>query len=130
MPDSATLYRQGEPCTAAGAMSLTTLDHHAAEVFLGVVHLIKIDVEGAGLPALRGAEGVLRAHHPWLVIEVQRDTCQAAGYDQADILLLEGQLGYSFARIARRGRLERLTIEGLSDFQNVLAVTPGTSFPG
>ena len=126
----ATLYGQGERATAAGAISLTTLDHHAAEARLGVVHLIKLDVEGAELPALRGAEGVLRAHHPWLVIEVQRATCQAAGYDQADILLLLGELGYSFARIARRGRLERLTIEGLSDFQNVLAVPPGTSFPG
>ncbi len=125
----ATLYGQGERAVPAGEIRLTTIDEYVREHQLHSVHVIKIDVEGAELPALRGALGVLEAYHPWLIIEVQQETSTAAGYDQADILRLLMGHGYRFARIGRRGRLAALSVEGLGAFQNVLAVPPGQILP-
>lgn len=126
----ATLYGKGERAVPAGSIEVTTLDRFVEEAKLDRVDLIKIDVEGAELPVLRGAAGVLASHHPWLIIEVQRETSAAAGYDQSEILTVLAGQGYTFARIGRRGRLAPLTVETLENFQNVLAVPPGRALPG
>jgi len=39
---------------------------------------IKCDVEGAEIEALRGAEGVLRAKHPWIVCEMHSQANERA----------------------------------------------------
>lgn len=124
-----TIYGQAGRAEPAGSIPLTTLDTVAATAGLGAVHLIKVDVEGAELPALQGGLALLTAHRPWLVIEVQRDTSTAAGYEQAEILTFLGRLGYTFARIGRRARLTPLTVETLGDFQNVLAIPAGRQPP-
>jgi FkbM family methyltransferase len=124
----ATLYAQQGRETPGGTIPLTTLDHHcgASE---SRVDLIKVDVEGAELPVLQGAHDLIGRFRPWLILEVQRDTSEAAGYDQADILRFLEPLAYTFARIGRRGRLSTLTPAGLGDFQNVLCIPPGAHAP-
>lgn len=47
--------------------------------------LIKIDVEGAELLALRGAVETIERDHPVLIVEVDRH-CQRFGYEPADLL--------------------------------------------
>jgi FkbM family methyltransferase len=53
------------------------------------IHGIKIDVQGMELHVLRGMAGLLKAHHPKLVVELHR------GVDRAEVLALLTQLGYS-----------------------------------
>lgn len=110
-------------------ITLTTLDSYLARCPLERVDIIKVDIEGAELPCLRGAEQTLRTYRPHLIIEVQTSSSAAAGYAPSDILGFLSGLGYSFAAIGSKGRLSPLHADMLADFQNVLC-TPtahGTS---
>jgi FkbM family methyltransferase len=53
------------------------------------IHGIKIDVQGMELHVLRGMAGILKAHHPKLVVEMHR------GVDRTEIITLLAQIGYS-----------------------------------
>jgi FkbM family methyltransferase len=56
------------------------------EVVQNVPDLIKLDVEGAELSALCGAEKLLRsAHPPALIIEHNHESAQAAGYRPSEL---------------------------------------------
>jgi FkbM family methyltransferase len=122
-----TLYANAQRGRLLGSITLTTLDLVVQSRGLERLDLIKVDVEGAELPLLRGAEATLRRYHPWIIAEVQQETSEAAGYRQEDILAFLEGLGYQFARIGRRGHLVALSSRGLEGFQNVLAIPPGRS---
>ncbi len=78
------------------------LDQWAIEAGVGPVALIKMDIEGAEIEALRGAEKILRSHHPDLLVQAYHlrdgkrtlETCAAflntCGYACQE---LEGQPG-------------------------------------
>jgi hypothetical protein len=67
--------------------------------------LVKVDVEGAELPVLRGAEGALQKYTPTLIVELSCATAEAGGYKASDILDFLQELGYTFFKIGRGGRL-------------------------
>lgn len=53
----------------------------------GRVKLIKLDVEGAELPGLRGCTGLLNTEHmPHLIVELKGVTCAAFGYDPMEVV--------------------------------------------
>lgn len=59
----------------------------------GSPNLIKLDIEGREVDALRGARNVLKTHHPILVCEVNRGALERAGTSPAELfetLQLEG----------------------------------------
>jgi FkbM family methyltransferase len=71
----------------------------------GVPDLIKIDVEGAELPAITGMAGLLRSPRPpRLIIELNPVSSAAAGYKPSDLVrqILEIQPGYSICWIGWR----------------------------
>lgn len=71
---------------------------------LGPPGFIKLDVEGAELPALKGMEQTLKAGHPILHLEVCAAWESAFGYKPADILSLLQGIGYdSFCVVESRG---------------------------
>ena len=125
-----TLYANSQRGRSLGTIPLTTLDEFVEMRHLPRLDLVKVDVEGAELPVLRGARAVLAEHRPWLVVEVQQETSEAAGYDQREILAFLGTFGYSFARIGRRGRLSPLSSDRLQSFQNVLGIPPDKTLAG
>lgn len=104
------------------SIPLTTLDIFLRENPQERVDFIKIDIEGAELPCLKGAEQTIRRFKPLLIVEVQRTSSAAAGYDQAEILHFLGPLGYRFFRICRKGKLFAMEEKDLSDYQNILCV--------
>jgi len=110
---------------ALQTIRLTTLDAYLLEHPVQRLDLIKIDIEGAELPCLRGAERTIARHRPLLVIEIQAQSAIAAGYRQTDILDYLAQFGYAFHKIGRNGRLRAVDARSLSDYQNVLCV-PGS----
>lgn len=60
-----------------------------------VIRAIKIDIEGAELPALRGASSLLAAHHPLLVIECDDELQASFGYQTPELIDFLDNLGYS-----------------------------------
>lgn len=105
----------------ATKVPVTTLDAWQRERGIERVDVIKLDIEGAELPALKGGEELIRRFRPALIIELNSKTCDAAGYTQDDLVdWLLGQ-GYSLSRIGANGSLSPLRRRGLGAFQNILA---------
>jgi len=74
------------------------------------VTLFKLDVEGAELPVLRGAEKLLTACRPHMIIELYQTTTASFGYEAIDILdWLLGRLPDYRLHIIRRRRPLRVT---------------------
>ena len=118
----ASLYVGERDRVEAGTIPVTTLDHQVAELGLTKVDVIKMDIEGAELPALRGAEAVLRRDRPVLIIEVQEEAARAAGYATADLFSYLSQLGYRFETIRFDGSVRTVDQQHLEPIQNVLCV--------
>jgi len=78
----------------------TTLDNYAATKNLENITLIKVDVEGAELSVLKGANCLLDSRQPpmW-VLEINMETAQACGYHPNDLLEALRSKGYSFYRV-------------------------------
>ncbi len=81
-----------------------TLDGYIAEHEVGRVDVIKIDIEGAEIPALRGAPGLLSGDEsPVLVLEFHPKTLAFSGHTPDDLLGLLNSHGYAFYPIAAYG---------------------------
>jgi len=114
------LYAAQPGATPVQSIALLTLDQYLQEAPIERLDIIKIDIEGAELPCLKGAQATLQRFRPMIIIELQAETSKTAGYEQTDILdLLEG-LGYRFQSIGPKGHLEKLERRNLRDYQNVL----------
>jgi FkbM family methyltransferase len=70
---SVSQFPPGYPCLER--IQVGRLDEWVAETGAGIVGLVKMDIEGAELEALRGAETTLRNHRPDLLVQAyhQRD---------------------------------------------------------
>ena len=121
----ATLYPSEERGEKAGQISLVTLDDFCKRTDLKQLNLIKIDIEGAELPALKGGIETLRRFMPYIIVEVQQETASQAGYNAADILALLQPMGYRFDVIGRKGRLHPVGATSLGRFQNILCSPVG-----
>jgi len=85
------------------------------------VHVIKLDIEGAEWAALRGAEQTLARYRPTLIVEIGRETCQAAGYEPEEFARWIIAQGYRLEKVIRSGKTKPITAEDLGDFQNIVA---------
>ncbi|RME94536.1 MAG: FkbM family methyltransferase, partial [Bacteroidetes bacterium] len=84
------------------------------------VDVIKMDIEGAELPALRGSLELIRRFRPELIIELNNATYAAAGYSMQDLVTWLEDQGYDIYQIEGTG-LRPLNRKQLADFQNILA---------
>ena len=116
----ATLYPSEKRATKAGEISLVTLDDFCEQADIKQLNLIKMDIEGAELPALRGGMVTLRRFMPYIIVEVQQETASQAGYNAGDILAFLQPMGYRFDVIGRKGRLHSVDAATLRRFQNIL----------
>lgn len=71
-----------------------TLDSIASTYGIGKCNFIKIDVEGAELHVLRGAEGLIEAHHPAIFLEWWPPHCKVFGYHPEEIDQWLAERGY------------------------------------
>ena len=86
---------RGRAMTTDGARAVT-LDEHLRGLAVPQVALLKIDVDGFECTVLRGAEGILRACRPLIVMEWAPYLHEAAGHRLEACLSVVRDLGYSF----------------------------------
>ena len=117
-----TLFPTEVRSQGAGEIELVTIDDVVREAGIQRLDLIKLDIEGAELSALRGASQVLKSLKPRIIVELGLETCRAAGYRMEDVFDLLTNFGYQMSRIGRRGSLEPILANDLIEFQNVYCV--------
>lgn len=108
---------------------VTTLDEYAAEVGLKRLNFVKLDIEGAELPALRGGRKTLAQFQPILVFELCATWMTNFGLTAADVLAELTALGYrkfwtqrdTVARIASADLAESFS-QAAIDPANIVAV--------
>lgn len=104
------------------------LDDYVRERGTGQVAFVKCDVEGAELPALRGAAETLKRHRPLLHLEVSAAWTGDFGYDPADLIRFLLDLGYRSFHLLREDvrRLDDPLTElgGLQESVNLLCAVP------
>lgn len=103
-------WNRGEPIHRE-TVPVTTLDLWATAAHPGVVHFVKMDVEGAELATLRGGVGLITTHRPLLYLEVYADWTRSFGYRPADLVHFLAGLGYDRWLRAAHGRLSPLTAD-------------------
>lgn len=120
------LYGGDSPANSpVQTIQLTTLDAYLQEHPVSRIDVVKIDIEGAELPCLKGAARTLERHRPILIIEIQEQTSMVAGYHQEDILDYLETFDYAFHTIGQHGKLTPIDKGSLTSYQNVLC-TPVT----
>lgn len=98
-------FSAGKRTRVTGRASADTLDRVLEREGVGRVDVIKLDIEGGELDALRGARKTL-LQRPRLVIEINRETSRWAGHSPEELLSWLGEVGYRrFRAIDYRGRL-------------------------
>jgi len=75
--------------------SVIKLDEFTPISSLNKIDFIKIDVEGAELPSLQGAEHILRKHKPLLFVEVCKAWMKSFHYTPKDMDTFLTSLGYT-----------------------------------
>lgn len=87
-------------------VELTTLDELPGTT--GGLALIKLDIEGAEVKALRGSQRLLRGA-PMLLVEVERGHLERQGTSPEDLRVLLEKHGYEAFAITAAARLRRLS---------------------
>ncbi|MGI9592151.1 MAG: FkbM family methyltransferase [Myxococcota bacterium] len=116
-----TLFPTAERSDAVEEIALTTLDAFLEQQGIDRVDVLKVDVEGAELEVLRGAEKTLERCRPLLLLEADRDCAEAAGGG------LEALLGwlaprYRFERVGASGRTRAVEPAALGRHQDLLCI--------
>jgi FkbM family methyltransferase len=92
---SSSMFRSSLRSAGQEAISVVTLDNLVREQHLLSPSVIKIDIEGGELYALRGAREVLSTYHPIMVMEFNGlEIFEDIGYARADMLTFLQDLQY------------------------------------
>jgi FkbM family methyltransferase len=107
---------------ALGEVQALPLDALLEQVGLRHVDMLKLDLEGAELFALRGAHRTLERSRPELILELSEPLFEQAGYRATDVLDLLDVHGYDFGLITDVPLLETLRRPSLGRFGRVRRV--------
>jgi FkbM family methyltransferase len=107
----------GDAPVRSAEVRVTRLDSYTAAQAQPRVDVMKLDIEGAELPALRGFASGLRSAHPVVVCELCGEWTRAFGYEPGDVVAELKQAGYdAFYLVTDRGDLHPLVaLESVND---------------
>jgi FkbM family methyltransferase len=110
-------------------ISLKPLDDVIREQAIDAIDLIKVDVEGAELAFLKGAESTLKTHFPLISIELLEDALVAQQTSSIQILRFLKSLGYEIFSISPFTGLPIKTKRETGLSHNIIAAHPARSWP-
>ena len=116
-----TLFASSTRGIAREIVEVRRLDDVLDRLAISRVDVIKLDIEGAEWIALRGAMNTLVKFHPILILEIGRETCQAAGYESEAFFQWIIDQGYRIEKIGDGGKSQAMKLSQLGDFQNIVA---------
>ncbi len=121
-------YTIGVPSEAVDTVACPCIriDDYVAENKLARVDFVKMDIEGAEWFALRGATALLGRWRPTMLVEINRLTCRALGYEPERIWEFLKPYGYLMWAVGRSPEMCRSlsSLDGV-DSANVVFHTSG-----
>jgi FkbM family methyltransferase len=108
--------------TSSGSIRAMTLDEFVAEREIARLDLLKIDVEGAEVSLLRGAEQSLNRFRPVVMIEINPSALRRFGQTAEDVVSLLGSRCYRLTVATRWGRLRPLAALPTQGEPNIFAL--------
>lgn len=82
--------------------------------------IIKIDVEGSELPVLKGAENTVKKYKPLIILEINENTFNEAGYTQDELIIFLEKLNYKFNLINSKGTTKEINSSQMPKLCNIL----------
>lgn len=82
-----------------------SLDSYFRDINVSRLTLIKIDIEGGELPALRGMESLLQKFHPTILIEIDPAILLNTPYTEHEMISWLEKLGYAKKFIDKKGNI-------------------------
>ncbi len=107
--------------TVVDVVDCRRLDDVVEELDLARVDVIKIDVEGAEVNVLRGAQRTLSTHSPILLVEADRVRSDATEHDVESLLDILAQ-SYDMEIIDSSGQTRPLDVTQMSAHENVVCI--------
>lgn len=101
----ATLYQSEVRGKMIQQIKLDILDNLMSDFNLSRIDFIKVDIEGAELSMLKGARETIARFRPMIMVEMNSETFNAAGYTQGAIIDFFTELHYKPHYIDSRGGL-------------------------
>ena len=99
-------------------MEAVTLDDYIAENGIDRLDMVKIDIEGSELFALRGMEKTLVALKPVLIVEISDDVLQNSSIKSADIIEFLESRNYLRKAIGVDGTPVKMTASASLNYHN------------
>lgn len=109
---------------------IKTIDEFFAAGTFTAVDMVKMDIEGAELAALRGAERTFREARPALLCEVHDKRTAPWGYRARDIIDLVAAWNYRWYHVASGGALTPIGRDVTAFAGNAVALPTGRSWQG
>jgi len=103
-------------------IKIINLDNWFKESGLRKISVIKIDVEGSELAALRGMKEIISQFHPLIITEVNPGTLSLFDIKVKDVYHFITQLNFVIFVVKKNGRLEEMTKQVNENSVNVLIV--------
>lgn len=110
------------------AVPVATIDSVVADAGSGRVDVIKMDIEGGELRALRGAAGILRDWQPLILLEISEPSLAGQHTSAAEVLRLLGNSGYQIYAFDDSTGLPQLAGPGQPLSANIVAMHRERSF--
>jgi FkbM family methyltransferase len=101
------MFQSSSRAKAAQTIRTERFDEVFSKTGLERLNAMKLDVEGAEIFVLKGAEEALREYKPILIMEANNETYTAAGYSYADILGFLRNLEYCVSLVRPGGHFRR-----------------------
>jgi FkbM family methyltransferase len=100
VPGGSSLRRQKSCNGSKVNIKITTMDEYARNIGLSKLDLLKVDIEGAELLLLKGAECVINNFRPLIIMELSEHLSLPFGYRKDDVYYKLVSFGYYIYEIA------------------------------
>lgn len=124
-PDNEGMSSLSQPENYSGKsemVKVSTLDKWTAYKEIKKIDVIKIDVEGSELSALKGMKETISRFHPYIIIELNPHTLNYFSLTPADVLSFVSEISYEPFILSEKQPLEKLENKNISDTADLLLV--------